>query len=92
MRITLLSLIFVAAVCLGGLAGCKEEKASQPAASTKNTINSTTVQSSDSDLLKYEKEKDAQAAAIEAKRLAAEKAASEKIIKNGPKNGGEIKF
>jgi hypothetical protein len=44
-------------------AGCKDQ-ASQPESSKnqQNTINSTTVQSSDSELLKYEKEKDAKAA------------------------------
>jgi len=93
MRITLISLMFVSALFLGGLAGCKEEKTSQPAASTSNTINSSTVQSSDScaELLKYQKEKDAKVAAEEAKWRAANAAAAERI-KNGPKNGGEIKF
>jgi predicted secreted acid phosphatase len=60
MRIT--TLIFVCALLL---AGCKDQ-ASQPANASKpsqNTINSTVVQqSSDSELLKYEKEKDAKAA------------------------------
>jgi len=59
MRIATISFIFVAALCL--FAGCKDQ-ASQPVTSkTENTINSTTVQSSDSELLKYEKEKDAKA-------------------------------
>lgn len=59
MRITILSVVFVTALCL---AGCKEQ-ASQPAnAKTENTINSTTIQSSDSELLKYIKDRDAKAA------------------------------
>jgi len=86
MRITILSLIFVAALCLGSLAGCKDQKASQPATSTSNTINSSTVQSSDSDLLKYEKEKDAKAAEDWKKATTSEK------IKNGPKNNKPIHF
>jgi predicted secreted acid phosphatase len=53
------TLIFV---CALAFAGCKDQ-VSQPANASKNTINATVVQqSSDSELLKYEKEKDAKAA------------------------------
>ena len=43
MRVTIISLMFVSVLFLGGLAGCKDQ-ASQPAASTNNTVNSSTVQ------------------------------------------------